>query len=261
MLKPHNATILDLVNYLLQWFTHTKKNLLYLLQFWLVLEILVFCVDPSFSLVSLSLENCHISYKRDLLIFDSLSFCLPEKLLFLHFWTLFHYVQILRNERFFFFPFQHLKQTSWLAWSLMRLLLWFSLSFLFVKLPLLSGLSRQCQPPLDCPEWSHTSRHLTQSLPPWSTAAQLDPQPLLLEHLLLPLVVWLRLPPFRQLLECSILSHMHRIMCPWPQVDPAMGSEGCLPTALPPGLLDGFLTFSFSPSCVFSLHATFVTLK
>lgn len=105
MLKPHNATILDLVNYLLQWFTHTKKNLLYLLQFWLVLEILVFCVDPSFSLMSLSLENFHISYKRDLLIFDSLSFCLSEELLFLHFWTLFHCVQILRNDSFFFFPF------------------------------------------------------------------------------------------------------------------------------------------------------------
>lgn len=203
----------------------------------------------------------YISYKRDRLIFDSLSFCLSEKLLFLHFWTLFHCVQILRNERVcFFFPFSIWNKPSGspgLWWDCCH-----HSHFCFsVKLSLFSGLSWQCQPPLDCPEWSHTSRHLNHSLPPWSTAAQLDLHPLLLEHMLLPLVVWLLLPPFRQLLECSILSHMRRKMWPRPQVDPVMGSEGCLPTTLQPGLLDGFLTFSFSPSCVFLLHPNFVTFK
>lgn len=206
----------------------------------------------------------YISYKRDRLIFDSLSFCLSEKLLFLHFWTLFHCVQILRNERlFFFFFFLSAFETNLLARLVSDETAAIILTFvsLFVKLSLFSGLSWQCQPPPDCPEWSHTSCHLNQSLPPWSTAAQLDPHPLLLEHMLLPLVVWLLLPPFRQLLECSILSHRHRIMWPRPQVDPVMGSEGCLPTTLQLGLLDGFLTFSFSPSCVFLLHPNFVTFK
>lgn len=168
MLKPHNATILDLVNYLLQWFTHTKKNLLYLLQFWLVLEILVFCVDPSFSLMSLSLENFHISYKRDLLIFDSLSFCLSEELLFLHFWTLFHCVQILRNDSFFFF-FLSAFGTNLLARLVSDETAAVVLTFFSdVKLPLLSGLS-WLSASSDCPEWSHTFCHLTQSLPPWSS--------------------------------------------------------------------------------------------
>lgn len=186
MLKPHNATILDLVNYLLQWFTHTKKNLLYLLQFWLVLEILVFCVDPSFSLMSLSLENFHISYKRDLLIFDSLSFCLSEELLFLHFWTLFHCVQILRNDSFFFF-FLSAFGTNLLARLVSDETAAVVLTFFSdVKLPLLSGLS-----------WLSASSRLSRVI---AHILPLNPEPASLEQL----HSWI-----------PILCYLSICCCPW----------------------------------------------
>ena len=263
MLKPHKTTIFDLVNYLLQWFTIKKKPFIFILILTCPGGLNVLCL-PQFQFgVSLlgELTFIFLIKETDWYLILSASVCLKS----FYFSIFEHYFTVYRfwGMRGFVFFFLSAFETNLLARLVSDETAAIVLTFvsLFVKLSLFSGLSWQCQPPLDCPEWSHTSRHLNHSLPPWSTAAQLDLHPLLLEHMLLPLVVWLLLPPFRQLLECSILSHMCRKMWPRPQVDPVMGSEGCLPTTLQPGLLDGFLTFSFSPSCVFLLHPNFVIFK
>lgn len=148
--------------------THTK-NLLYLLQFWLVLEILVFCVGSQFSLVSLSLENCHISYKRDLLIFDSLQLLFAWKAFISPFLNTVSLCTDFEEWEVFFFFSLSAFETNLLARLVSDETAAVVLTFFSVcKLPLLSGLSRQCQPPLNCPEWSHTSA--------------ITPEPASLEH-------------------------------------------------------------------------------
>ena len=69
--------------------------------------------------------------------------------LFLHFWKLFHCVQILRNERFFSLSAFEANLTCPASDETASVIL-ASVS-LSVKLPLFRGLSCQFQPPLDCP--------------------------------------------------------------------------------------------------------------
>lgn len=112
----------------------------------------------------------YISYKRHRLIFDSLSFCLSEKLLFLHFWTLFHCVQILRNERlFFFFPF-----SIWNKPSGSPGLWWDCCHHSHFRFSVCKALSLQW-PLLTVSASSRLSRVITHILP-------LKPKPASLEH-------------------------------------------------------------------------------
>lgn len=93
----------------------------------------------------------------------------------------------------FFFPFQHLKQTS-----LARLVSDETAAVVLTFFSVCKAASPQW--PLSAVSASSQLSRVIAHIPPlnpepaWSTAAQLDPHPLLLEHLLLPWLSGLRLP-------------------------------------------------------------------
>ena len=169
MLKPHKTTIFDLVNYLLQWFTIKKKPFIFTLILTCPGGLNVLC-GPQFQFgVSLlgELTFIFLIKETDWYLILSASVCLKSFYfsIFEHYFTVYRFWGM---RGFVFFSFQHLKQTFWLAWSLMRLLPSFSLLFLCKALSL--------QWPLLAVSASSWLSRVIAHIPP------LKPQPASLEH-------------------------------------------------------------------------------